>query len=224
MVSRVFKLRVRGELACFTRPEMKVERVSYEVMTPAAARGVLEAILWKPAIRWHIHEIAVLAPIRWASFRRNEVKDLASPRVPHLVSNAPDQRTQRNTLALRDVDYVVACTFGMTARAGARDNVAKFEDIFARRLDKGQHFEPPYLGMREMIADVSPAPDSYTAIDAGIDRALGLMFYDFEPVEIGRGRPLFFEARLEGGVLGVPSLDQVLGDNGIKCGAGRARP
>jgi CRISPR-associated protein Cas5d len=220
MSSRAFALRVRGELACFTRPEMKVERVSYEVMTPSAARGVLDAILWKPAIRWHIHEIAALAPIRWASFRRNEVRDLASPRVPYLVADSPDQRSQRNTLALRDVDYVVRCSFTMTARAGKRDNIAKFEEIFARRLEKGQHYEPPYLGMREMIADVGPAPAAYTPIEAGVNRPLGLMFYDFEPVEIGRGRPLFFEARLSGGVLRVPPIDQVLAENGIR----RAQP
>ena len=216
MSSKAFAVRVRGELACFTRPEMKVERVSYEVMTPAAARGVLEAILWKPAIRWHIHEIAALAPIRWASFRRNEVRDIASPRVPYLIADAPDQRSQRNTLALRDVDYVVRCSFTMTSRAGKRDNMPKFEEMFARRLDKGQHYEPPYLGMREMIADVSPAPKSYATIEPGVDRPLGQMFYDFEPVEIGRGRPLFFEARLRSGVLQVPPIAEVLAENGMR--------
>jgi len=220
MRSRVFALRVRGAQACFTRPEMKVERVSYAVMTPSAARGVLDAILWKPAIRWHVHRIATLAPIRWTSFRRNEVKDLASPRVPFLVADSPDQRSQRNTLALRDVDYVVECSFTMTARAGARDNVAKFAEMFERRLDKGQHYEPPYLGMREMIADVSPAPDSYATIESGVDRPLGEMFYDFEPVEIGRGRPMFFEARLRSGVLHVPPIEQVIAENGMK----RAQP
>jgi CRISPR-associated protein Cas5d len=216
MRSRVFAVRVRGALACFTRPEMKVERVSYEVMTPSAARGMLDAIVWKPAIRWHVHQIATLAPIRWTSFRRNEVKNLASPRVPCLMADSPDQRSQRNTLALRDVDYVVQCSFVMTRRARSRDNVAKFEEMFERRLEKGQHYEPPYLGMREMIADVEPAPDSYAAIDPGVDRPLGLMFYDFEPVELGRGRPLFFEARLRSGVLHVPPFEQVLAENGMK--------
>lgn len=216
MRSRVFAFRVRGALACFTRPEMKIERVSYEVMTPSAARGVLDAIVWKPAIRWHVHQIAALAPIRWASFRRNEVKDLASPRVPCLVADSPGQRSQRNTLALRDVDYVVQCSFVMTRRAGSGDSVAKFEEMFERRLDKGQHHEPPYLGMREMIADVGPAPDGYAAIQPGVDRPLGVMFYDFEPVEKGRGRPLFFEARLRSGVLDVPPLEQVLAENGMR--------
>jgi CRISPR-associated protein Cas5d len=138
----MFTLRVRGELACFTRPEMKVERVSYEVMTPSAARGVLEAILWKPAIRWYVHEIAALAPIRWASFRRNEVRDLASPRVPCIVTDSPDQRSQRHTLALRDVDYVVRCSFTLTARAGARDSVPKFEEISRAASRRGSTTSP----------------------------------------------------------------------------------
>jgi CRISPR-associated protein Cas5d len=221
MISRVFALRVRGELACFTRPEMKVERVSYEVMSPSAARGVLEAIVWKPAIRWHIHEIAVLAPIRWLSVRRNEVRDIASPRAEHLVANSPDQRSQRNTLALRDVDYVIKCSFSMTTRAGKLDSVTKFEEMFARRVAKGQHFEPPYLGMREMFADVAPAPDTYAPIDPGKERPLGLMFYDFEPVEVGAGRPLFFDAVLRGGVVQVPPLAQVLVENGIRTPGSR---
>ena len=220
MRSRVFAVRVRGEQACFTRPEMKVERVSYVVMTPSAARGVLDAILWKPAIRWHVHRIAMLAPIRWTSFRRNEMKDLASPRVPFLVADSPDQRSQRNTLALRDVDYVVECSFTMTGRAGARDNVGKFAEMFERRIDKGQHNEPPYLGMREMFAEVSAAPDGYATIEPGVDRPLGQMFYDFEPVELGRGRPMFFEARLRSGVLHVPPIEQVIAENGMK----RAEP
>jgi CRISPR-associated protein Cas5d len=216
MASRVFELRFRGELACFTRPELKVERVSYEVMTPSAARGALEAVLWKPAIRWSIHEIIVLAPIRWASVRRNEVRDLASPRAPYLVADSPAQRSQRNTLALRDVDYIVRCSFSLTSRAGPRDSFPKFEEMFARRLEKGQHYEPPYLGMREMVADVGPAPERYAGIDPGVNRPLGLMFYDFEPVEIGRGRPLFFDAHLEGGRVRVPALERVLKDNGAR--------
>jgi CRISPR-associated protein Cas5d len=215
MASKVFELRVRGALACFTRPEMKVERVSYEVITPSAARGVLEAVLWKPAIRWRIHEIIVLAPIRWASVRRNEVRDLASPRVPYLLADSLAQRSQRNTLALRDVDYVVRCSFSLTRRAGVQDNLPKFEDIFARRLQKGQHYEPPYLGMREMVGDISPAPEKYAGIEPGANRPLGLMFYDFEPVEIGRGRPLFFEAHLRSGRLHVPPVEGILNDNGI---------
>src|SRR5690349_21663957 len=105
MESKRFRVRARGPIACFTRPEMKAERVSYEVMTPAAARGVLEAIIWKPAIRWRIHAIDVLAPIRWTSFRRNEVNDRASPKVMEFF--AEERRAQRNTVALSNVDYVI---------------------------------------------------------------------------------------------------------------------
>jgi CRISPR-associated protein Cas5d len=126
--SEPFRVRARGELACFTRPEMKVERVSYELMTPSAARGVLEAILWKPQISWHVHAIEVLSPIRWASFRRNEVQSRASERTGEILVD--DDRTQRNTVALRDVDYVIVGSFALSSRAGAGDNVAKYVEMF----------------------------------------------------------------------------------------------
>ncbi|MCC6528488.1 MAG: type I-C CRISPR-associated protein Cas5 [Polyangiaceae bacterium] len=209
-----FRVRVRGELACFTRPEMKVERVSYEVMTPSAGRGILEAILWKPAIAWRIHAIEVLAPIRWTSFRRNEVQSRASERAGEIV--ADEDRTQRNTVALRDVDYVVQASFAMTPRAGAGDNVAKYVDMFLRRLQKGQHHHAPCLGCREFAAVVEPAPERTVTIDQA-DRPLGWMFFDFDwpsfhggeaPAD-GRVRPLFFNARLKQGVLLVPDRDTV---------------
>lgn len=209
--SRRFRIRIRGPLACFTRPEMKVERVSYEVMTPSAARGVLEAVLWKPAIRWRVHEIAVLAPIAWVSFRRNEVNDRASPRVDLFAIE--DRRAQRNTVALRDVDYVVTASFAMTDRAGEGDGVRKFEEMFERRLEKGQHFHQPYLGCREFAADVSLPAESFSPIDRDVDRPLGLVFFDFQYRPEGV-RPLFFEARLTSGVLKVPDLAEVLEANG----------
>lgn len=214
--SRVFRVRARGPLACFTRPEMKVERVSYEVMTPSAARGLLEAVFWKPAIVWRVHEIAVLAPIRWTSFRRNEVNDRASPNVLDFYADESRRRAQRNTVALRDVDYVIGASFDLTARAGPDETVRKFEEMFERRLEKGQRFHQPYLGCREFAADVEPAPEHFHPIDPDVDRPLGLMLYDFEYDEIprGTGRPLFFEARLEGGVVRVPSYREVLAENG----------
>ena len=160
--------------------------------------------------------IAVLSPVRWTSFRRNEVRDLASPRVPHLITNEPDQRSQRNTLALRDVDYLIACSFELTSRAGNHDNAAKFSKMFQHRLERGQHFEPPFLRIQEFTADVEPAsPEAVEPIDRGVTRRLGQMFFDFEPVEIGQGRQLFFEARLESGVLHVPPLRTVMRDNGL---------
>lgn len=207
-----FRVRARGAVACFTRPEMKAERVSYEVMTPSAARGLVEAVLWKPAIRWHIHEIAVLAPIQWTSFRRNEVGDRCSPKVRDFY--VEDRRAQRNTVALRDVDYVLTCSFSMTDKAGSEDNVRKFEEMFERRLERGQCFQQPYLGCREFVAEVEPAPAKVQPIRQ--DLTLGLMFYDFEH-GTGPGtpaRPLFFEARLNEGILQVPSWDDVLRANG----------
>jgi CRISPR-associated protein Cas5d len=212
MKSRRFQVRARGPLACFTRPEMKAERVSYEVMTPSAARGILESILWKPAVRWAVHSIAVLAPIRWQSFRRNEVNDRASPKV--LDFFAEDRRAQRNTVALRDVDYVITASFSLTDRAGPGDNLVKFEEMFERRLRKGQTFQQPYLGCRELAAIVEPAPETFQPVDEGADRPLGLVLYDFAYNPEGQGaRPLFFEARLTRGVLDVPPLADVLRAN-----------
>ena len=212
MKNHRFQVRARGSLACFTRPEMKAERVSYEVMTPSAARGLLEAILWKPAVRWAVHSIAVLSPIRWQSFRRNEVSDRASPKIPDFF--AEERRAQRNTVALRDVDYVIDASFSLTDKAGPGDNLIKFEEMFERRLRKGQTFQQPYLGCRELAAAVEPAPESFQAIDEGVDRPLGLMLYDFAYNPEGPGaRPLFFEARLNHGVLEVPPLADVLRAN-----------
>ena len=204
--SRQFRVRTRGPLACFTRPEMKVERVSYEVMTPSAARGVLEAVLWKPAIRWCIHEIAVLAPIAWTSFRRNEVSSRMSARRGDYF--ADEDRAQRHTVALKDVDYVITASFVMTDKAGPEDSVRKFEEMFERRLEKGQHFQQPYLGCREFAADVEPAPEQLHSVHHGIDRPLGLLFYDFErDAEVVR--PLFFDARLRNGVIHIPTVEEV---------------
>ncbi|AKF84137.1 CRISPR-associated protein Cas5 [Myxococcus fulvus 124B02] len=210
--SKRFRVRARGPVACFTRPEMKAERVSYEVMTPSAARGVLEAILWKPAIRWQVHEIAVLAPVRWTSFRRNEVNDRAV--VGKFDYAADEDRAQRNTVALRDVDYAITASFSLVAgKAGPEDNVRKFEEMFERRLEKGQFFHAPYLGCREFAARVEPMVKDVRPVDLEVERRpLGLVFYDFEFGEATR--PLFFEAYLDRGVLHVPGRDEVLKQNG----------
>ena len=209
--SKSFQVRARGPIACFTRPEMKVERVSYEVMTPSAARGLLEAIFWKPAIRWEIHEIGVLAPIRWTSFRRNEVNGRASPRVAHIV--AEDDRAQRNTLALRDVDYAIRASFTLTPKAGAEENVRKFEEMFERRLEKGQHFQQPYLGCREFAAHVEPMQGAVVPIEPDVaERPLGMMLFDFDyDGPEGRTLPRFFDARLSRGTLKVPAWADVIG-------------
>ncbi|MEX2310231.1 MAG: type I-C CRISPR-associated protein Cas5c [Pirellulales bacterium] len=205
------RVRVRGPIACFTRPELKAERVSYPLMTPSAARGILEAILWKPAIRWRIDRIKVLNPIRWIAFRRNEVASRASPPAAAVIDTggvAPvliveDDRAQRNTVALRDVDYVIEAHFEITERAGPEENTKKFTEMFERRLEKGQHFHQPYLGCREFVAEVGPVNgDVPSPIDHSQD--LGLMLWD---IDFGkeRNRPRFFQARLEHGVLEVPA-------------------
>ncbi|MCP3105467.1 type I-C CRISPR-associated protein Cas5c [Myxococcus sp. K15C18031901] len=211
--SKRMRVRARGPVACFTRPEMKAERVSYEVMTPSAARGVLEAILWKPAIRWQVHEIALLAPVRWTSFRRNEVNSRAV--VGKFDYVADEDRAQRNTVALREVDYVITASFSMVpGKAGPEDNVRKFEEMFERRLERGQFFQAPYLGCREFAARVEPLTEDLAPV-ATEHRPLGLMFFDFEFSESdGAVRPLFFEANLERGVLQVPTRDEVLAHNG----------
>ena len=207
------RLRVRGDLACFTRPELKVERVSYPVMTPSAARGVLDAILWKPAIRWRVLRISVLSPIAFTSFRRNEVATVATSPSRTTVERGgeygtlvvEDRRQQRNTVALRDVDYLIEARFEMTDRAGPRDNEGKFAACFRRRVEKGQHFHQPYLGCREFAAEVSPVDADGTPTPIDDSRDLGLMLWDIEFGPNGKNRPIFFAARLENGVMEVPA-------------------
>jgi CRISPR-associated protein Cas5d len=202
--SRPFRLRVWGRNACFTRPEMKVERVSYDVMTPSAARGVLEAILWKPAIRWIVERIDVLKPVRWESVRRNEVGTTMSPRSPCLFIE--DQRQQRAGLFLRDVDYVIHARFEMTDRAGPDDNPTKFQEMFLRRGEKGQCFHRPYLGCREFAANFAPITnDEPLPAPIAETRDLGFMLYDLD-FSGTTPMPLWFRARLEHGSVSIPAV------------------
>lgn len=207
--SPTLKVRAMGPLACFTRPELKVERMSYAVMTPSAARGLLEAVLWKPAIAWHVERIHVLKPIKFTAFRRNEVNTKASVPKRTIVENggpapiyfADEDRAQRNTVALSDVDYVIEAHFAMTDRAGAEDNPYKFIDMFRRRVERGQHFHQPYFGCREFAADVLSADGAPEAIDD--TRDLGAMLWDIAYSE-ERNVPVFFDAFLRKGILDVP--------------------
>jgi len=188
--SKPFRLHVSGENACFTRPEMKVERVSYEVMTPSAARGILEAILWKPAIKWNILQIDVLNPIRWESVRRNEVgKKATKPTAAHLAgeSSTPlglfieKERQQRAGLFLRNVAYVIHAEFEITGQAGPEDSLTKFEQMFIRRASNGQCFHRPYFGCREFPVDFEFIPKDAAEISAiKADRDLGWMLYDMD--------------------------------------------
>ncbi len=207
--SPALRLRAQGALACFTRPELKVERFSYPVMTPSAARGLLEAIMWKPAIAWRIERIKVLKEVKYTSFRRNEVNSVAAAPKRALVEHggppppyyADEDRAQRNTVALSDVDYVIEARFTMTDKAGSGDNTQKFVEMFTRRVAKGQHFHQPYLGCREFPAHVMPADDPPQPI--GETKDLGLMLWDIDFGPQGNV-PMFFPARLERGVMEVP--------------------
>lgn len=207
--SSTLSLRASGPLALFTDPALKVERMSYPVMTPSAARGVLEAVLWKPAIRWRVSRIHVLNPIRFTSFRRNEVNSRTVAPSPSVVAGggeltpyfADDDRAQRNTVALRCVDYVIEATFSLTEHAGPDDNIPKFVEMFRRRVAKGQHFHQPYLGCREFAADIRPAEGAPEPIPE--TRDLGWMLWDIAYAG-EKAQPLFFNARLDRGVVEVP--------------------
>jgi CRISPR-associated protein Cas5d len=213
-MATLYWVRIRGELACFTRPEFKTERFSYEAITPSAARGVLEAILWKPAIQWRIRKISLLAPPRFAALKRNEVNTRASvtTALRAMRSGSPvdyfadEDRAQRNTLALRDVDYAVEAEFQMTARAGAEDNPKKFDEMFRRRLEKGQFHMQPYLGCREFPATVEPYAGDPPPLD-GMTRDLGYMLHDLRFGPKGN-EPVFFRARVERGVIEVPQWEE----------------
>lgn len=208
------KLLVNGERALFTRPEMKVERVSYDVITPSAARGILEAIHWKPAIVWIIDAIHVLKPVSFQSFRRNEVghKALVSKIKSAMNKGSLDglnlvvdeDRQQRASTILTDVAYVIEAHFEMTTKAGKDDNPAKHLDTFTRRARKGQCFHQPCLGTREF-------PARFKLIEEGEEipqtinenRDLGFMLWDIN--HSGDRMPMFFRAKLENGVMKVPA-------------------
>lgn len=215
------ELKVWGEFACFTRPELKVERVSYEVMTPSAARGVLEAIFWKPEFRWRVHEIRVLNAVRFFSIRRNEVNSTASVRSAEQWAENGDHyyadkdRAQRHTLALRDVAYILSAD--VEVRPGLFENAAKYRDQFRRRAERGQCHTTPYLGCREFAASFAPPTGDERPIERSADLGRMLFDLDYAPDASGRGTPRFFTARLERGVLRIPpELYKVPGLSDVK--------
>lgn len=198
-------VRVWGDFACFTRPELKAERVSYPLMTPSAARGILEAIFWKPEFRWRVDAIEVLRPVQWFTFRRNEVASIPSlgtiltwPTTGGTYDVETD-RDQRSTLALRDVAYVIRAQV-VPASGGEADAVG-YRDQFRRRVDRGRCFSQPFLGCREFAAGFGRADPAERPIDW--DDHLGLMFYGFD-YGVRPAGSQWFPARVEGGVLRVP--------------------
>lgn len=205
-------VRVWGEFACFTRPEFKVERVTYPVPTPSAVRGILEAIFWKPQFSWKIATIAVLNPIRYFSIMRNEANDKQSFRAAqHWLKSYGDyrvdeasHRAQRHTMALREVDYLI--TARIVPKADNTNDPAKYRDQFRRRVRGGRCFSTPYLGCREFPASFGPSEGNESPIELTEDVGPMLFDLDYARDASGRGTPRFFAARLERGVLRVPDL------------------
>ena len=211
------RLEVWGDYALFTRPEMKVERVSYDVMTPSAARGLMEAVYWHPGMRWSVDRIHVCSPILFTNLRRNDVKATVSARSARTVMErgtgdlylcTPENIQQRASMLLRDVHYVIEAHFDMTDRAAPGDNPGKFQDIIKRRVRKGQFYHQPYFGCREfpvnfkLCEQIPDCPESLKG-----ERDLGWMLWDMDYTDPENIQPMFFRAVLRDGVLDVPTLE-----------------
>ncbi|MFM9971687.1 MAG: type I-C CRISPR-associated protein Cas5c [Burkholderiales bacterium] len=214
---KTYCIELAGDFACFTRPEMKVERVSYDVMTPSSTRACFEAILWKPAIRWHVRKIEVLKPIRWINLRRNEVAGVVSTRNVETAMKSgtgdlglyvEDERQQRAGLFLRDVAYRVHADIEFKRQADPSGSAMKYQEMFERRATKGQCVNQPYLGCREFAAWFRFIPEGAmesTAIDE--TRDLGFMLHDLDFSNRNDPQPRFFRAKIENGVVNIPALD-----------------
>lgn len=222
MEDKEYCLEVWGDMACFTRPELKVERVSYDVISPSAARAIFEAIFWKPAIHWQITKIEVLSPIKWTSVRRNEVGAVAGRSVIYIE----DKRQQKNTLLLKDVHYRIFAKMEYRSVAKRRteanvfkhepgndENPKKYYEIFERRASKGQCFNQPYLGTREFSAafrlvnsndETLPPPISE---EQGGTKDLGIMLYDMDFKDPKNIQPLFYRPQMKDGVIIVPPIN-----------------
>ena len=215
-------LEVWGDMACFTRPELKVERVSYDVITPSAARAIFEAIFWKPAIHWQITKIEVLNPIKWTSVRRNEVGAVASKSVIYIE----DKRQQKNSLLLKDVRYRIWAKMEYRPVAkrkaegnlfahepGKDENPMKYYQMFERRASKGQCFNQPYLGTREFSASFrwvdAEAEQRQPAIseEQGGTKDLGIMLYDMDYTDTKSPQPMFYRPQMNEGVIIVPPIN-----------------
>ncbi len=231
MPTSPIKLKTWGEFACFTRPEMKVERVSYDVITPSAARGVLEAIYWKPQIRWVVDRIHVLKPIRFTNIRRNEVSSKASASnaksaMKKGTADSPlglfieENRQQRAATLLTNVAYVIEAHFELIDES---DPVEKHFNIFKRRAEKGQYFHHPYFGCREFPCDFDWIDGEIPASELTGEQDLGYMLHDIEyqptkenksdTISADNGErlntiPLFFRAKMVNGVIEVPELER----------------
>lgn len=225
--NKQFCIEVWGDYACFTRPEMKVERVSYDVITPSAARAVFEAIFWKPAIQWKVKKIEVLNPIRWISVRRNEVGKLMSPQSKQIFIE--EDRQQRAGLFLRDVAYRLYAEMEFINPRNRKlnetpdelkdqeeetilrstENPGKYNAMFERRAKKGQCFNQPYLGCREFSCNFRLIENSENEVKRPIEetRDLGFMLYDMDFTDEKDPKPMFFRVQLNHGVIEVPPIN-----------------
>lgn len=214
------KVKVWGDYALFSRPEMKVERCSYDVITPSAARGILEAIYWHPGLRWIIDRIYVKKPIQFTSVRRNEVKSKISTNNVLPVYNGVNKSlyissksdiVQRASLLLRDVEYVIEAHFVMTDKANESDNPGKFKDIIMRRLKRGECYHNPYFGCREFPVNFSLCDEEEitTAYDNVGETDLGFMLFDMDYSDANNIQPMFFRAVMKKGILDLRDCEVV---------------
>jgi|GluameStandDraft_1065615.scaffolds.fasta_scaffold25725_2 CRISPR-associated protein Cas5, subtype I-C/DVULG len=222
-IDKEYCLEIWGPMACFTRPEMKVERVSYDVITPSAARAIFEAIFWKPAISWEINKIEVLNPIKWDSVRRNEVGAVAQGKRVSTPIFIEDKRQQRNTLLLKDVHYRIYATLKYTppkdrkrqdsrprtAEERQSENPGKYQAMFERRAMKGQCFNQPYLGCREFSLGfrlIINSSDGSLKKPIAETKDLGIMLYDLDfDTSADNPSPMFYRAKMNNGTIIVPS-------------------
>lgn len=214
------KVRVWGDYALFSRPEMKVERCSYDVITPSAARGILEAIYWHPGLCWKVDKIYVCRPIAFTNIRRNEVKNkvlcgnvlnVMNGGNKELYLSTKEEIVQRSSLLLKDVEYVIEAHFEMTNKANATDNPGKFKDIMMRRLRRGECFHTPYFGTREfpVYFELFEQEKVETAYDEVEEKDLGFMLYDLDYQENGEIEPMFFRAIMRHGVINVSDCEVI---------------
>lgn len=212
------KVKVWGEYALFSRPEMKVERCSYDVITPSAARGILEAIYWHPGMKWVIDKIYVQKPVQFTSIRRNEVKSKISSNNVLPVYNGADKLlyistksdiVQRASLLLRDVSYVIEAHFEMTEKAVESDNSGKFKDIIMRRLKRGECYHTPYFGCREFPANFCLCEDEKIETAYSGEKDLGFMLYDMDFSDLDNIQPMFFRALMKDGVINLRDCEVI---------------
>lgn len=210
------KLEVWGDYALITRPEMKVERVSYDVITPSAARGIIEAIYWKPAILWCIDKIHVYNPIEFTNIRRNEVSSKISARsvdsimkgkTGALYINTNQDRQQRASMVLKNVRYAIEAHFELTDKAGETDTIEKHYNMALRKMRKGQCFHNPYFGCKEF-------PVNFKLIEGEVPKStlsgkndLGYMLYDMDFTDPGDIKPTFFRAIMQDGVINLSDCE-----------------